>query len=502
MNAIDCRRPCQFVFEPPPSGGPVDGNLLYIPPPVPPITTVCAPVDEINCLLPFSELLTRRHGIAPDAAAAIGLAVLSATIGPGRTLRNPAGGSVSAAVNVVVEDAHGASAQRAAFQAVLPFQQWVTKKIAAHQEKGTKHLRQARMELEIDCARALDNLRYPREKAREPLTVPVPAEVRKQAAVAAALEEAEQVSARWDYFEFEERPFVIVDGFAVRDLPALPQRSFDGAVLSFSPYGDALHSLETTRASDRREMLRYLAAAWHRQPYMASACSILAPYVTNLWLAAPDDTARLWRNPAIAASGLPETFLLVTNDAGSEINPEAHAGEEVTENWHNLIEVVLGERIRRETVEYVLSAQAAECFLNFRKDVLRQQSANTRRFTAWWPEQLLKITLLLHLATLRSEVLQQIDLATMEEAIGVMERLGAAQLGVLAATAAPQQDFDAQIDLMVARVRVKGPMSKWTLFKGFHSHRAEVMEPLLARCFERNLLRMDNGLVQLTDAGG
>ena len=308
------------------------------------------------------------------------------------------------------------------------------------------------------------------------------------------------MSARWDYFQFKERPFLIVDGLAPRDLPALPQRSFDGAVLNFSPHGDALHSLEATRAADRREVLRYLVAAWHRQPYMAAVCSILAPYVTNLWLAAPGETARLWRNPAIATSGLPETFLLVANDAEPEIDPETHVDEEVTDNWHKLIEFVIGERVREETGEYVLSAQAEECFLDFRNDILRQQSVDTRRFTAWWPEQLLKITLLLHLASLRSEVPQQIDLATLEEAIGVIERLGAAQLRTLAATTAPAQDFDAQIELMVARVRVKGPMAKWKLFKGFHSHRVEVMEPLLAQCFERNLLRMDNDLIQLADA--
>ena len=120
---------------------------------------------------------------------------------------------------------------------------------------------------------------------------------------------------------------------------------------------------------------------------------------------------------------------------------------------------------------------------------MRQQGNENRRFTAWWPEQLLKITLLLHLATLRPEVPRQIDLTTMEAAVGVMERLGAAQLGALAATTAPAQDFEAQVELMVARVRVSGPMPKWNLFKGFHNHRAEVMEPLLAQCFERNLLR-------------
>ena len=209
MSAIDCRRPCQFTSEPPPLDGPVDGNLLYVPPPVQPVTATKVPVEESDCLLPFSELLTRQHGLCPDAATAISLAVLSAAIGPGRTLKNPLGGSVSAAFNVVVEDAAHASVQRAAFRTVVPFQQWVTRKIAAHQEKGTKHLRQARIELEIDCAHAVARLRAPREKAREPLTIPLPAQERKREALEAALEGTEHTSARWDYFEFEERPFIM-----------------------------------------------------------------------------------------------------------------------------------------------------------------------------------------------------------------------------------------------------------------------------------------------------
>ncbi len=499
MSAIDCRRPCQFVFEPPSPDSPVDGNLLYIPPAVQPVTAPKTPVDESDCLLPFSELLTRQHGLCPDAATAISLAVLSAAIGPGRTLKNPLGGLVSVAFNVVVEDGHGARTQRAAFQTVLPFKQWVTRKIVAHQEKGNKHLRQTRMERELEYAQALHRLHYPPEKPRDPLTVPLPAEVRKKEALDAATDEAEKVAARCSYFEFEERPFLMIDGLSARDLPTLPQRAFDGALLNFSPYGDAIRHLETMRSQDRREVLRYLVAAWHGQPYLAGAGTIPSPVVTNLWLAAPGDTTKAWRNPAIAASGLPGTFLLVTNHDGPEPDGEASADAPAMENWHRLIEVVIGERIRGETAGYELSEPATERFLEFRTRTLVQQSADTSGPADWWPEQLLKITLLLHLATLRPEVPQQIDLTTMEAAIGVMERLGSAQVRALAATAAPAQDFDAQIELMVARVRVKGPMPKWKLYKGFHSHRAEVMEPLLARCFERNLLRMDNDLVQLAD---
>ena len=464
------------------------------------------PSDEVRVhglrrLARFAKVIQRRHGISPDAATLIALATLSAAAGPRRTIKNPLGGAVPATLNVAVEHAVRAPAQRAACQAVSPVQQWIARKIAANQEKGAKHLRQLRMELELDCARAADSLRCPLEKPRELLTIPIPVGERKKEALTEAVGEAERLAERLHLFEFEERPFVVADGLAAQDIPAIPQRAFDGALLNFSPGGDALRQLEAMRVAERREVLRYLVAAWHGKPFVAGTHTILHPSVTNLWLLEAGDTTRMLRNPLIAASGLAETFLMVTSDTPVDVDIESFAATAAEDDWRDLIDVVFGERIIGDACEHRLSEEAVQRFLQFHANTARDQSAGRGRFAAWWPEQVLKISLLLHLDSVHEQLPAEIDVATLEAAITIVERLGAAQLQVIATVTSPRPSVDAEIEVMVAKIRVNGPMAKWNLFRRYHVQRAEVMEPILARCCERNLLRIEGDLVRLPDAG-
>ncbi len=453
-----------------------------------------------DCLPSFVKQLQRRHDISSEVATAIALAALSAVVGPGRTVRNPLGGTVTAALNIIITDEANAETRRAARQALLPFQHHVEKTIATHQEKGPKQLRQLRMELDQECARAVHRLHHFPEKVPEPLTIPVPRAERRKDALAEAVVEVEQAVKQLDLVSFEERPFLVVDGFSASEIALIPQRSFDGALLSFSPDGGALRSLATRRVDDRQQVLRYLVAAWHGNSFAAGNQTILRPWVTNLWLLPTDAASRLWRNPAIAASDLLETFLVVTNEPAGGVDIDASAETPADENWRDLMDATLGERIRGLSCEHRLSAAAAKRFLEFRVQALRRGTTDSRKFVAWWPEQLLKIALLLHVDLVGQDVPVEIELATLEAAISVMEGLGSAQLRVAESMTTPRQDPDAVIELMVAKVRLSGPMPKWNLFRRFHTHRAEVMEPLLVQCCERNLLRVDNDLVQLADA--
>ena len=449
----------------------------------------------------YVELLQRRHGISGDAALVLALASLSAAVGPSRTIKNPLGGSVSAALNVIVENIAPTALRRAANQALSPFQEQVERKVAAHQEKGSKHLRQLRMELEQKCARAYNQLHSPPERSRQPLTIPVPAEERKKEALTVAVAEAEQVAERLRLFEFEERPFLVVDGLSARDIPTIPQRTFDGTLLNFSPAGDVLRQLETMRLAEQREVLRYLVAAWHGKPFVAGSQTILNPSLTNLWMLATGDTKRAWRNPAMAASGLLETFLVIASDDPRAVDIESFATTAADDDWRSLLDVVLGERIMGDACEHQLSESAARRFLEFHVDIAHRQTPDSRKFVAWWPEQILKIALFLHLDSVHEELPKEIGLATLEAAINVMERLGAAQLRVVQSSVLPQDDFDAQIEVMVTKIKINGPMPKWKLYQRYHSHPVEVMEPILARCCERKLLRVEDDVVRLADAG-
>lgn len=448
----------------------------------------------------YVEALHRRHGISEDAALAIALAALSAAAGACRTLRNPLGGTVSTALNVVVEDPVNARVGRAADQALRPFQRQVEKKIAAHQEKGPKHLRQLRMELDQECARVVSLLRSPPEKAPEPLTIPVPAAERKKEASKEAVTEAKQAAERIRLFEFEERPFLMVDGLAAKDIPVITQRTFDCALLNFSPNGDGLRQLDVLRPTERREVLRYLVAAWHGKPFGTGGQTILNPSVTNLWLLDAGDIARAWRAPAIVTSGLLETFLVVANDTPADVDIESFTTTAADDDWRDLIDVVLGERIMGDACEHQLAEGAVRRFLQFHADTAQAQRADTRKFTAWWPEQVLKVALLLHLDSVHDELPNEIGLATLEAAISIVERLGAAQLRVIAAMNSPRDHLETEIEVMTAKIRINGPLSKWNLFRRYHVQRAEVMEPILARCCERNLLRVEDDLVRLADA--
>ena len=435
-----------------------------------------APVDINGPVLPrFSELISRRHGLSLNAATALNLAVLSAAVGPCKTIKNPLGGTLNAGLNVIV--GANAATRRAARQSMEPFQTMVEKAILAHQERGPKHRRQLRMELDLEMANASRCLRNPPEKVPEPFTIPVPREVRKMDALPAAVEHAKNVMEQARLFEFEDKPFVMADGFGVRDILGLPERTFDGVVLNFSP--DALQQFDPRRD---RDVLRYMKACWHGDSFVSNTQTVIAPTMTNLWLT--DCETKASTHCALASSGLLETFLIVVDHDDPAL--EAVADSEAEEDWDSWVRILMLERIMGETSAHKLSEPSEKRFREFHTD--QRRSGPDQKGTSWWPEHVLKIALIHHVSS-QVEVPEEVEITTIEHAIETVECLGAGHLP--GCFQSPYDGLEAEIEVMVTKLHLYGRMTKRDLFRKYNDQRYDRWEPILALCRERGRVEVD-----------
>jgi hypothetical protein len=76
-----------------------------------------------------------------------------------------------------------------------------------------------------------------------------------------------------------------------------------------------------------------------------------------------------------------------------------------------------------------------------------------------------------------------------------MERLGDEQLRVVESSGSAQKTCDADIEVMMAKIRLHGPIRKRDLFRRFKVQQYGKLEPVLARCCERELVRVDGEML-------
>ena len=450
-----------------------------------------------NHLRSFGRVLQARYGVSEVCATSVIVAALSGIIGPTHSITNPLGGVLPAAVNLIVRCPPNTAVRRAAKFALAGFQAKIDEKIHAHHEKGSKHRRQVRLELEQACAQALENLRCPPQKPHEPGTLPLPRDEQKKQALETAVENAEAAGTRLKAFEMQERPWLLSDGLTLRDIHALQASSFDHALLNFSPDGNALHLL-AAKKSEKHEILRFSKAAWHGEAFTMGSETLPDPIATNLWLLGADQVHCALQE--MQASGLPETFLLAdAQDSSALLSPESFACTTQSETeWGGAMEKLWRQRVAGVRSLHALSEPALNLFVAFCNEAAKQCRSlpeGLQASVALWPEQLLKIAVILQAAGMPADEIT-IKVEILEEAICLMGQLGGEQLRIAEEVQpAAQGPLEAEIKLMVAKVRLYGPVKKRDVFRRFNNQSYARLEPILVECIERELIRADGNML-------
>ncbi len=451
-----------------------------------------------NLVSAYSRELHARYGISEVCALAINLTVLSGAIGPTRTIKNPLGGVLPSALNLMVCCPANTAVRRAAKIAMAQFQAKIDEKIRAHHEKGSKHRRRVRMELEQACEGAMANLQHPPELPRHPYSGPLPREEADKQNLTAALETAEQVGRVMQEFEVEEHPWLLSDGLSLREIRDWQKSSFDRGIFNLSPDGNALHILKTRRSDEQCMILRFLKSAWHGESFIMGSETLPDPVVSNLWMLGGGEIARALQE--MRASGLSETFLLADPlDTFTELTAESlTASSQTAQQWQALIQKVWDARVTQERTRHNLTGVALNLFTDFCNETnkrVQDLPKHLQGFAVTWPDQLLKIALLLHTASKQAQV-PSLDPYTIEQAVLLMKHLGDEQLRIAdAAKLSSPCSLDAEIEVMVAKIRLHGPLSKRDVFRRYNHQSYERLEPVLAECIERELIRRDGDLL-------
>lgn len=107
---------------------------------------------------------------------------------------------------------------------------------------------------------------------------------------------------------------------------------------------------------------------------------------------------------------------------------------------------------------------------------------------ARWPDLTMKLALLLQLVIAPRSV--EISGETLAEALGLLVAVGGPGvcllLGIEAAKAAGGlEGLEAEVEILVSKVRMKGPLTRRELCRSYHSQRSSILEPVLNAALEK-----------------
>jgi hypothetical protein len=277
-------------------------------------------------------------------------------------------------------------------------------------------------------------------------------------------------------------------------------RSFDRALFNCSPTGQAVHLLQGLRANDRREVLRLLDAGWRGESLVLGPETLLGVTVSNLWKVSRDDLGEVFSQKA--QHSLATFFVIDAVELEADLSVASLAPGKEDAWWANLIQAAFKLRTLQDRFEHALDSDATAMFVNFynrNRREIRDLPEALRLFAALWPDQVLKLVLLMHIAGDNPDE-KLISAGTLETAFALLHRLGVAQLQFAEALPpANQPTWELEIEKMVAKIKIHGPQRKRDLFRRFNGQNYSKLEPVLVRCLEKNLLRAEGELLQLAN---
>lgn len=312
-----------------------------------------------------------------------------------------------------------------------------------------------------------------------------------------AAEEVQQHRSSVGELHQQFRPAYIAEALPPQEFDNLKKLSFDGGVMNFDPEGTAIDLLLTTTQTLRRNAARALAAAFDGRTTVKRGNAIPSPWLSSI--SAPDSQLvwRLFSHPELHAQNLPRCMLLV--DMGKE-EPQRSSPPPKSSQGEIPMAGVLAELMRRrregEDVLHHITHEAVDVFTAFGAEVANIPAAGALRdYISAWPSLALKIALHLHLGGGKHRQIE-IGAEVMEEACDLVRLFGARMVLSLSSQQLldrKQMELEAEIELMVTKVRMKGPISRRELSRTYANQKTAFIEPVLLRAIERGSVREEQG---------
>ena len=446
-----------------------------------------------------AQFLQCRFGLAPAASYLAPLCALGAAVGPAVRASTPEGLSVSAQINTAWIDRPGSRVRDALATCFH---------MALARCDGLRFNRLNRTDDDIrrefsKLAATLDGgSRWARSDS--PVASEIIAFMVGCQASRKAKPDAEAILGKIAELGFVLRPHLIAEDLSIRQLLQPQELSCDGSVASVSLDGSAGSRL---RNASRNQLVDLAALAIRTCQARFRACAIQAPESSAIccWLMEESDVGFILGDPIIRSTGIPRAFLFVEAAAP---NPEHQYGGIMSEQTcDGLNATVNGCWEYRLAGKHAIVLPNGDATANFmahadkRCKQLSRFGAAAEGVPAFCPSMLHKVALLLHLARHRGSAKgleKSIDEGTVRAAVDITDAALASHLDLCARYGArgsqsPQEDNRTEIELVIARLRVRGPLSARELARTFHRRKTGEIKNLVAAAIEAGIVRENAG---------
>jgi hypothetical protein len=421
---------------------------------------------EIDC---HSALIASHFALAEIACRLIDLAVIAGTLGTSRVILDPLSRvPTPLSMHVLILSTPGSMADDAILYNTVALRDLVDAARRTRSQMKTSGVRARRIELEQISAALIEQIRNPSIPPLEPFRISAPREIAIKDQQIAMLPKAERVAGMLLEHALIENPDILTDVITTKEIDAIRMSPYRG-LMSISHGGDALGALMSAPPNERRRIA--MMGGWNGGDTSISA----------LWCASEAEA----RRAMTICEPILRDFLII--DAGAtdaEITAPAPCA------WDDFVLRLLQVRLQQEVITYELDAAGKSEFLGYVNRTRRMVRDLDAAVVALWPQQVLKVTALLHILAGGLNALL-IDAKHVSAAVS-LDEVGGTQLRLRSRCAA--DSLEHQVSVMIAKIRRHGPLTRRQLFRRYDHQDYPRLQAILQAGVDREGIQESGGL--------
>jgi hypothetical protein len=276
-------------------------------------------------------------------------------------------------------------------------------------------------------------------------------------------------------------------------------RAFDRFITIIRPHGGGFGDFVGLPAADRRALVRLIQSTVTGDDLaLFDGVPCAGVGICTLWAVSADELLEIHRDRLLGRPDNLANFLIVDADCEA---PSSAPTPEVESQWTgHLVEKLLPRRLECKRLEHHLESRAIERWDDFRTRA-REQAGKEPACISAHLRQLaglsLRLALGYHLVMGMGEE-REIALETYLRGRDLATKVSAAHVRNLRLLQDRiyHQDLEAHMEVVVTKVRIKGPMTKRGIARSFHDQDYDRHIPAIEEALDRGLLQLseDNRL--------
>lgn len=296
------------------------------------------------------------------------------------------------------------------------------------------------------------------------------------------------------------RPLIFMEGQAPDTAIDSARFSIGNSATCLDPFGLELASLVSYSHRLKEKIAARALASFEGNAAIVNGRPVVSPWFALISRGREGSVKKFLRDAVLSDGGMVARCLLVDLTC-RPVHPAMYfPGADWMKNYEALI-ISLYQRLSEgEERCYQLSEEALSGYQKFCSEiqeiVFRSPSLSSQ--LEIWPRCVLKLALLLHIGSC-SEPQQEISAECLGIASGILNRVGATGLlwvlhnGLLKS---PEEvHFDGELQRLVSKVRMKGPLTRRELVRSYAGKRMADLEYVLEVAIQRGLVSDQRGLL-------